>query len=390
MTELIATEITTQKVSDIKVLNRHRRVLGDITMLARSIEEVGLLQPVVIRPDGTLVAGARRIAAFKKLNRDKIPVYIAKNLEDEILHVSAERDENTCRKNFLPSEAVAIGRTLEERIAKDAKQRQAVAGPKEGPGKKSGGGKLPQAVQGKAREIIGAHVGMSGSTYERAKAVILAAEEKPEKFQPILEEMDRTGKVNGAFKKLKTIRAAELIESDPPPLPDGKYRVIVIDPPWDFGDEGDADQLGRARPDYPTLPIVEIKRLPVGDFADANCHIYLWITNRSLPKGFALLDAWGFRYVTCLTWCKPSIGMGNYFRGSTEQILFGVKGSQLLKRKDAGTWFQAPRGPGGHSSKPVEFYSLVESCSPGPYLEMFARAHRENWTAWGVEQEVIL
>jgi N6-adenosine-specific RNA methylase IME4 len=164
-----------------------------------------------------------------------------------------------------------------------------------------------------------------------------------------------------------------------------KFSTIVIDPPWDWGDEGDCDQLGRARPTYQTMSIEEIQALPVGDFADENCHIYLWITNRSLPKGFALLDAWGFRYVTCLTWCKPSFGMGNYFRGSTEQVLFGVKGSLPLQRHDVGTHFTAERGPQGHSSKPAEFFALAESCSPGPYLECFARTRRNGWSAWGGE-----
>lgn len=169
------------------------------------------------------------------------------------------------------------------------------------------------------------------------------------------------------------------------PLADvsARFATIVIDPPWDWGDEGDVDQMGRARPDYATMPYEKLLALPVADKADTDCHLYLWITNRSLPKGFALLEAWGFRYITCLTWVKPHFGLGNYFRGMSEQVLFGVKGSQPLKRKDAGTVFHAPRGPGGHSSKPVEFYDFVESCSPGPYLEMFSRAAREDWTTWG-------
>ena len=131
----------------------------------------------------------------------------------------------------------------------------------------------------------------------------------------------------------------------------------------------------------------EIANLPVGSHVGDDAHIYLWTTNRSLFKGEALLTTWGFRYVNLLTWCKPHFGLGHYFRGSTEQILFGVKGSQPLKRKDAGTWFEAPRGPRGHSSKPVEFYDLVESCSPGPYLEIFARGQREGWTSWGAEAQ---
>ena len=162
------------------------------------------------------------------------------------------------------------------------------------------------------------------------------------------------------------------------------HPTIVLDPPWDWGDEGDVDQLGRARPTYATMTLDDLLALPVMELAQPNAHIYLWITNRSLPKGFALLEAWGFRYVTALTWCKPHFGMGNYFRGSTEHVLFGVRGSLSLLRQDAGTWFQAPR-PGVHSTKPDEFYRLVEECSPGPWLEMFARVERPGWTAWGAE-----
>ena len=166
-------------------------------------------------------------------------------------------------------------------------------------------------------------------------------------------------------------------------LQQARFTTIVADPPWDWGDEGDVNQMGRARPDYGTMSFDKLLELPVQEKVDDDAHLYLWITNRSLPKGFALLEAWGFRYITCLTWCKPSFGMGNYFRGSTEQILFAVKGSQPLKRKDAGTWFQWSRGEDGHSSKPLEFYDLVESCSPGPFLEMFSRTDRKDWFAWG-------
>lgn len=162
----------------------------------------------------------------------------------------------------------------------------------------------------------------------------------------------------------------------------GLFQTIVIDPPWDWGDEGDVNQFGRAKPDYFTMPIEEIEALPVGKIADDNCHLYLWVTNRSLPKAFRLIDAWGFRYVTCLTWCKPSFGMGNYFRGSTEQVLFCVKGSQPIKRHDVGTWFSAERGD-RHSAKPDEFYKIVESCSYGPYIDVFGRDGREGWVIWG-------
>jgi N6-adenosine-specific RNA methylase IME4 len=161
-----------------------------------------------------------------------------------------------------------------------------------------------------------------------------------------------------------------------------RFATIVIDPPWDWGDEGDVNQMGRAKPDYSTMSIDDLSTLPVSDLADDDCHLYLWITNRSLPKGFRLMEAWGFRYITAITWVKPSFGMGNYFRGQTEHVLFGVKGSQSLKRRDVGTVFEAPRG-GKHSEKPELFYDIVESCSPGPYIELFSRSDRDGWTMWG-------
>lgn len=176
---------------------------------------------------------------------------------------------------------------------------------------------------------------------------------------------------------------AEKIETLASPLEaQGLFQTIVIDPPWDWGDEGDVNQFGRAKPDYSTMPIDEIEQLPISKIADDNCHLYLWVTNRSLPKAFRLIEVWGFRYVTCLTWVKPSIGMGNYFRGSTEQVLFAVKGSQPLKRHDVGTHFTAARGK-GHSAKPEEFYKLVESCSYAPYIDIFGRKDRGGWSVWG-------
>ena len=156
------------------------------------------------------------------------------------------------------------------------------------------------------------------------------------------------------------------------------WPTIVIDPPWRYDNVA---TRGAAEDHYPTMSLGELVDLdlPAAD----NAHLYLWVTNGFLPDGFDLLDAWGYRYKTVLTWCKPSIGMGNYFRNNTEHVLFGVRGSLPTQRKDVGTWFAADRGP--HSSKPESFYDLVESCSPGPYLEMFARRRRFGWDTWGNE-----
>ena len=88
--------------------------------------------------------------------------------------------------------------------------------------------------------------------------------------------------------------------------------------------------------------------------------------------------------MTALTWVKPSFGMGNYFRGSTEHVLFGVRGSLPLLRADVSTHLAAPRPP-RHSQKPDAFYELVEACSPGPWLDWPARQPRDGWRAYGAE-----
>jgi len=243
----------------------------------------------------------------------------------------------------------------------------------------------------KTADRLAAEHGVGPATVRRAEKFYDEVERTPElkkavaEGRPVfqvkreLKEQAREARREENRKKIAAVPEPEQTAA----VADAKFATIVIDPPWDWGDEGDQDQLGRARPDYSTMTIEQLEQLDVGGLSDEDCHIYLWITNRSLPKGFRLLEAWGFRYITAITWVKPHFGMGNYFRGQTEHVLFGVKGSQPLKRKDVGTVFTASRGDGGHSSKPKEFLDLVESCSPGPYLEMFSRCHRDGWVLWG-------
>ena len=268
----------------------------------------------------------------------------------EMLRDMAERGERATKGNPQMSHAATFGPTLDVlgiNRSQSSRWQKLAAVPED---------KFEQAVAA-AKEIAG--------------AVTTAA-------------LLRLGR-DGAQAQREAQRSANatLVEGVAPPSL-GTYATIVIDPPWDWGDEGDENQFGRARPLYQTMPLEEILALPISELAATNAHLYLWITNRSLPKGFMLLEKWGFRYITTLTWCKPSFGMGNYFRGSTEHVLFGVKGSLPLLRHDIGTWFQAPR-KGQHSAKPQEFFEMVEKASPGPWLEMFARNKRSGWVTWGAE-----
>lgn len=355
-------------LSSIIIGNRFRKDLGDVDALAKSINDLGLLHPVVVMPDGTLIAGQRRLEACKRLGWQEVPV----NVVDLQNIVRGEHDENAVRKDFTITEAVAIGQAMEPAERQAAKERQGYEA--------LSSENFSELKPGRALDKVASFVGMSRPTLQKAATLVQAAEAEPERFAPLVEQMDRTGKVSGAFREYRRIKDAETLADVPAPT--GKYRTIVIDPPWDWGDENDVSQMGRSVPEYATMPIDQIEHLPVSDLADDNCHLYLWITNRSLPKGFRLIEAWGFRYIQVLTWCKPSIGIGNYFRNNTEHLLFGVKGSQRLLRFDVGTWFSAERGD-QHSNKPRAAYDLIASCSPAPRLDMFARQQRDGFTVWG-------
>ena len=193
---------TRMRISDIRIGDRSRKDLGDISSLARSIETVGLLHPIVVSKDGKLIAGARRIAAFTMLGRDEIPHTVADSLQDAIASLRAERDENTERKDFLPSEAVMLAAQLEPFEREAARERQAKAGPREGPGAKKSGSENFSTPLGRASDKVAAAVGLTRPTLAKAKAVIEAARKDPERYGPVAEQMDKTGNVHGAYKTL--------------------------------------------------------------------------------------------------------------------------------------------------------------------------------------------
>lgn len=190
---------TRMRLDEIEVVDRHRWDLGDIDALARSIEAVGLLHPVVVTPTGRLVAGGRRIAAYHRLGRESIPVTVAASLDSAAALLEAERDENTCRLDMKPTEKVALGRALEALKPRTQGMRTDL----------STSENFSEVERGDTRDLVGAAVGMSGVTYQRAKAVVTAAEDEtlaPEVRAEAIkaaDEMDRTGRVSPAFEKVR-------------------------------------------------------------------------------------------------------------------------------------------------------------------------------------------
>ena len=166
-----------------------------------------------------------------------------------------------------------------------------------------------------------------------------------------------------------------------------KYQTIYADPPWEQTFSGKWKKHQALRNiEYPTMSIEIIKSLPVGELSNIGCHLWLWTTNQYLPAGFEVMESWGFKYLAPITWVKPS-GIGNYFIHRTQTLLFGYKGKckfPLLRYKPTVLETSLPKR---HSQKPNEFYELIESISPEPRLELFARNKREGWDCWGNEVE---
>lgn len=173
----------------------------------------------------------------------------------------------------------------------------------------------------------------------------------------------------------------------------GKFGTILADPPWRF-----TNRTGKMAPEhkrlhrYATMSFAEIAALPVGEHAKSPSHLYLWCPNALLPQGLETMAAWGFAYKTNIVWYKirkdggpDGRGVGFYFRNVTEILLFGIKGSLRTLQPGRTQVNLIPTRKREHSRKPDEARNIIEQCSPGPYLELFARGRTPNWTQWGDE-----
>lgn len=175
-----------------------------------------------------------------------------------------------------------------------------------------------------------------------------------------------------------------------------KFRTVLADPPWQF-----ANRTGKVAPEhrrlsrYATMTTEGICMLPVARLVHEPAHLYLWVPNALLPEGLRVLEAWGFQYKSNIIWHKlrkdggsDGRGVGFYFRNVTEVLLFGVRGKNARTRELGRTQVNyLGTRKREHSRKPDEQYPLIEGCSPGPYLELFARGSRPGWTGWGMQAD---
>lgn len=377
----------TAPIEDIVVGKRVRLEFGDVASLARSIDANGLLHPVVVRthpgyihPTFELIAGERRLRAWQlsKFRDDPIPIRII----DLASVMRGEWAENQERKDFTPSETVAIKRALEiEFDLKGEAARRQRAGKKAAPGE-----------AGEANEVVAAFTGKSRATIEKAEKVVEAAERDPERFGKLREDMDRGG-VDGPFRRLQIMQQADAIKAAPATLPSrGPYGVAVVDFPWPHEadmTQDELDQAGRSLRPYAAMSIVAgmaFMREAIAPLIAADAVVLFWTTNFHMPYAFLLMAELGFKqHSTIGTWVKARMGRGQVLRDKTEHCIIAKRGKPLINLTNQTTEWSGWKQPRENSRKPDEFYRMVEELCPAPrYADIFSFGGRgEKWDCFG-------
>ncbi len=379
-----------KKVDELKPHPLNKKIYGteeiSETFLA-SVRQKGILVPLAVKADGTIISGHRRWQAAKAVDLKTVPVEVVSydNELDEreaIIEFNRQREKTFSQKMAEAEELEAIERErASRRIVEGAKVGAAVTNKGKRPVET-----FPQGEKGKTRDKVAEAIGIgSGRTYDKAVKVWEAAKQGNELAQDLVQKLDRgTISIHKAYqdirrKELRKEKEAKLTERE---LPKGLYDVILADPPWRY--QFSETQSREIENHYPTMELEDIKALKVPSADDSV--LFLWATAPKLEEALEVLNAWGFTYKTCAVWDKEIIGMGYWFRGQHELLLLGTKGNMPAPEPSARFASVIRERRGGHSSKPTVVYEIIEKMFPGRrYLELFCRSPRKGWEAWGNE-----
>jgi len=333
--------------------------------LVADVAKNGLREPIVRHQDGRIVDGRNRYRAclaagvqpkFRKWDESGslIEFIISLNLK---------------RRHLSAGQRAALAVDLLPVLEEEARERMAAGGGD----KKSGRQKVahPIADPGKSTDKAAKLTNVNRLYISQAKKL---KDEQPELYTDVRAGKKSLMEAKREIRSRQKQTVVEQIKTEPQPVPKGPFRVIVIDPPWEY-DPG--------RTSYPSMTLDAIKRLPIPSLAHPDCLIWLWVPNGLIREAFECLDVWGFEPKAVLTWAKQSPGVGTWLRNQTEHCLMATKGHPVVTLTDQSTLLIAPRRE--HSRKPDEFFALVESLCPGSKLEMFSRQEREGWCVWGAE-----
>jgi N6-adenosine-specific RNA methylase IME4 len=365
-------------------------------------ERQAVIVPIVIDEARNVIDGANRLRIAAGLGIRDVPVEVRVGLNEAEKQQLAE-DLNLHRRHLTREQMRLFverrlmrtpeqsNRLIAAELGVDHKTVAAVrrAGeeigeiPQSGRVHRKGGGTYP--TRRRLAVVRGVGLRQAGRVADMAADIASAAAANPQSHGRLLDAIGRTGQVGGAHRNLMVSRRAAEIAAEPPPLPEGRFRVIVADPPWKY-DARAEDPSHRAANPYPPMSLEDICKLPVIDRAHDDAVLWLWTTNSHMRDAFIVAEAWGFRHRTILTWAKDRMGTGDWLRGQTEHCLMAVRGKPTVTLSNQTTLLNAPMRE--HSRKPDEFYALVESLCPAPLngrLELFARQARPGWVAAGAE-----
>lgn len=411
------------RLDQIKIGSRARKDLGDIGLLAESIQQIGLLQPIGIDQNYRLVFGERRYRAFEKLGRETIPARIVR--VDSLLQ--AEHAENEIRKDFTASERVAIAKAVEEEIGNrrgrrtdlkvqglgdllptelpenfpevSGKETRQIAAEKAGFGNETTYRQAKRVTEEATPELIDAmdqgEIAISTAAIltkatpeeqrqaaaypAMAVSIAKATKIKEREIKEAAKQQKQAVSEEKKQARINDINAqAALISESAPEIPAGPFHVISIDPPWPYGTEYDPHGRRAANP-YPEMSLEDIAGLEIP--AADDCVLWLWTTHKFMRHSFGLLDKWGFRDVAILTWVKDRMGLGAWLRSQTEYCIMAVKGSPPVQLSNQTTVIHGPLRE--HSRKPDAFYDLVNGLCVGAKLDYFSREKREGWAQVG-------
>ena len=365
-------------------------------------ERQAVIVPIVIDEARNVIDGANRLRIAAGLGIRKVPVEIRVGLSDADKQQLAE-DLNLHRRHLTREQMRLF---VERRLVRTPEQSNNKIAAEFGVDDKTVGAvrrtlerrsEIPnvatvtdtlgrvQPARRRLAVVRGVGLRQAARVADMAADIASAAASDPHRHGRLLDAIRRTGQVGGAHRNLMVSRRAAEIAAEPPPLPDGRFRVIVADPPWKY-DARAEDPSHRAANPYPQMSLEDICTLPVIDHAHDEAVLWLWTTNSHMRDAFSVLDAWGFRHRTILTWAKDRMGTGDWLRGQTEHCLMAVRGKPIVTLSNQTTLLHAPMRE--HSRKPDEFYALVESLCPAPLngrLELFAREARPGWISAGAE-----
>jgi len=388
--------VTALEIASIHVNTGRRAVDTEkVAGLAESIAEIGLLQPITVNADYSLIAGLHRLEAHKKLGL----AYIEANVIDlsPIDAELAEIDENLIRNELTVldrGELLARRKAIYEQ--KHPETRAGVAGAEarhhateiisfaDDTATKTGvtPRTIRQEVQIATDIAEDVRDALRDTDVADRKTDLLKLATQSDDDQRAIASLIVEGKAKTVAQAIKTIRNTEKIMRE---LPKGTYRVIYADPPWRYDNSGFDES---ADSQYPTMPVADICALPISDLATPGTVLFIWATNPLLPEALQVLTAWGFTYKTNIAWIKDrGRGKGWFLKSKHELLLIGTRDETPHPLEKPDSCFEADRGP-IHSRKPEKAYEIIESMYPGPRIELFARRVRPGWDAWGNEPEI--